>query len=387
MDVSFIMNELGEERELYFNSIAPPIMQSSNFSFKTVGAMRELLMDEYSGYLYSRGKNPTVDILRTKLAALDGAEDALVFSSGAAAIFAAVLSQVKKGDHIISVRDPYSWARKMFEVILPRFGVTTTFIDGTQIENFIEARQANTTLVYLESPNSFTYELQDLRAVAHWAKQHGIVSIIDNSFCTPLNQQPIAMGIDMALQSATKYIGGHSDVMAGVLTGSAEKMKQIFNSEYLNIGSGISPMNAWLLLRGLRTMEIRLQRVSATTHEIWPKLKAHPAIEAIHFPFDPGFPQYELAKAQMKDACGLVTIQLKTQSREQIEQCCNQLKHFLMAVSWGGYESLIFPACASVPENEFDGTNPRHRMIRVYFGLEDAGYLWNDLQQALDQLV
>ena len=147
MDLSYIINQLGEDRELYFNAIAPPIVQSSNFAFNTVAEMRDLLQDEYKGFLYSRGNNPTVDILRKKLAALDGAEDALVFGSGAAAIFVAVLSQVRQGDHVVCVQEPYSWAAHLFGQLLPRFGVTTTFVDGTLTDNFEKALQPNTSLI------------------------------------------------------------------------------------------------------------------------------------------------------------------------------------------------------------------------------------------------
>ena len=219
-DLSYILNELAENREDYFRAISPPIMQTSNFAFKKVADLRKSFENEYADFLYSRGLNPTVDILRKKLAALDGAEDCLVFNSGAAAIFAAVLANVKSGDHILSVKNPYTWAKKMFEDILPRFQVSHSYIDGTKIENFENAIQPNTTVIYLESPNSWTYELQDLAAVASLAKKHGIITIIDNSYCTPLFQKPILLGIDLVLQSATKYISGHSDTVAGVLSGS-----------------------------------------------------------------------------------------------------------------------------------------------------------------------
>jgi cystathionine beta-lyase/cystathionine gamma-synthase len=386
MDVSFILNELGEDREQYFNAVAPPIVQSSNFAFNKVSEMRELMLDEYKGFLYSRGNNPTLSILQQKLAALDGAEAALVFGSGAAAIFASVLSQVKQGDHIVSVRDPYSWAGRMFDVILPRFGVTTTYVDGTRTENFEAALQPNTRLIYLESPNSFTYELQDITAVTQLAKSRNIVTIIDNSYCSPIYQQPIKLGVDLCLQSATKYIGGHSDVVAGVLTGSTEMISKIFASEYMNIGSGVSPFAAWLLLRGLRTLPIRLQRISESTLTIVDWLKKHPAIEKVIFPMDPDFPQYELAKKQMQAGGGLLTIQLKADKIEQVERFCDSLQHFLMAVSWGGHESLAFPACASMNVADFKADEPRHRMVRLYIGLEEPGYLIKDLEQALAKL-
>jgi cystathionine beta-lyase/cystathionine gamma-synthase len=383
MDLSFILNELGEDREQYFNAVAPPIVQSSNFAFDKVSDMRDLLLDEYKGFLYSRGNNPTVAILQQKLAALDGAEAALVFGSGAAAIFASVLSQVKQGDHIISVRDPYSWAKRMFDVILPRFGVTATYIDGTRIENFEAALLPNTTLIYLESPNSFTYELQDIAAVAKLAKSRGIITIIDNSYCSPIFQQPVKMGIDLSLQSATKYIGGHSDTVAGVLTGSTALISKIFASEFMNIGSGIAPFNAWLLLRGLRTLPIRLQRITESTKVLVDWLKLQPNIERVIYPLDPEFEQYELAKRQMQGGCGLITIQLKADQLEQVERFCDSLQHFLMAVSWGGHESLAFPACASMRAADFSAQEPKHRMVRLYIGLEEPGYLIKDLEQAL----
>ena len=386
MDLSYILNELGEDRENYFNAIAPPIIQSSNFAFGTVEEMRSAFADEYSTYLYSRGRNPTVDILCKKLAALDHAEDCLVFNSGAAAIFAAVLANVKSGDHIVSVNKPYTWAQKMFNEILPRFGVTTSYIDGREITNFERAILPNTTVIYLESPNSWDYSLQDLKAVAELAKAENIITIIDNSYCTPLYQQPIDLGIDLVLQSGTKYIGGHSDTVAGVLSGSSKMIEQIFKSEFLNIGSGISPFNAWLLIRGLRTLPLRLERITKTTLQIVQYLQGHEKVEKVIFPFDKSFPQYALAKQQMQGACGLLTFIVKAETVEQIENFCNRLQHILMAVSWGGHESLIVPKCSGMPAAEFDAANPEHRMIRMYVGLEEADYLIKDLERGFGEI-
>src|SRR5690606_9431230 len=246
MDLSYIINESGEEREHYYNAVSVPIMQTSNFVFKKVEDLALAFEDEFtcnesSGYLYSRGINPTVDILRKKLAALDEAEDCLVFNSGAAAIFAGVLGNVNSGDDIDSVEKPYTWSQRMFDVILPRFGITTTYIDATDINNVEKALQPNTSFIYLESPNSWDFVLQDLEKVAEFARLHNIITLCDNSYCTPLYQKPIPLGIDITMQTATKYIGGHSDTLGGVLCGSAKMMEKIFNSEYLNIGSGIQP--------------------------------------------------------------------------------------------------------------------------------------------------
>lgn len=386
MELSYILNELGEERENYYNAVAPPIFQTSNFAFKKVDDLRKAFEDEMSDYLYSRGINPTVDILRKKLAALDGAEDCLVFNSGSAAIFASVLATVKTGDHIVSVNRPYTWAQKMFDNILPRFGVTTTYIDGTRIENFERAILPTTSLIYLESPNSWDFALQDLQAVSELARAEDITTICDNSYCTPIYQKPILAGIDMVLQSATKYISGHSDTIAGVLTGSKIMMKKIFDSEYSNIGSGIQPFNAWLLIRGLRTLPARLQQITNTTQKIVEYLKQHPQIEKVIVPFDESFPQYELAKRQMKGACGLLSFIIRVDKIEQIDLFCESLHHVLMAVSWGGYESLIIPKCASLQPGDFDAVNPEHRMLRFYTGLEEAEYLIKDIEQALARI-
>ena len=386
MDISYIINELAEDREQYFNAVAPPIMQSSNFVFKTVDEMRNAFADEFSTFLYSRGKNPTVEILRKKLAALDAAEDCLVFNSGAAAIFAAVLANVKSGDHIVSVASPYTWAQKLFNDILPRFGITTTYIDGRYIENFERSVLPNTAIIYLESPNSWDYALQDLKAVAELARAENIITICDNSYSTPLYQQPISLGIDLVLQSATKYIGGHSDTLAGVLCGGNEMITRIFNSEYMNIGSGIQPFNAWLLIRGLRTLPARLEQITRTTFQVVTFLKQHPTVEEVIFPFDSDFSQYELAKSQMKNACGLLTFVMKTDNREQIELFCESLQHIFMAVSWGGHESLIIPRCAGMKKEEFNSENREHRMLRLYCGLEQADYLIKDLEQAFNRI-
>ncbi len=383
MNTSYILNELAEDREHYFNAIAPPIMQTSNFAFDKVADLRKALDDEMSGYLYSRGLNPTMDILRKKLAALDGAEDCLVFGNGAAAIFAGVLANVKSGDHIISVRNPYTWAQRTFDVILPRFGVTTTYVDGKDITQFEKALKPHTSFIYLESPNSWTYELQDLKAVAALAKKHNIVTLIDNSYCTPLFQKPIELGIDLCMQTATKYISGHSDTLGGVLTGSHAAIKKIFNSEYLNIGSGIAPFNAWLLIRGLRSLPARLDRITRTTAAVLDFLKQHPKVDQVLFPFDDTFPQYQLAKQQMKGACGLFTFTLKNSSLQNITTFCESLQHFLMAVSWGGHESLVMPKCAGFKAGDFDAGNIEHQYIRLYVGLEEADYLIKDLDQAL----
>ncbi len=195
------------------------------------------------------------------------------------------------------------------------------------------------------------------------------------------------MGMDLAMQTATKYISGHSDTLGGILSGSHFMIKKIFDSEYLNIGSGIQPFNAWLLIRGLRTLPARLDRITKTTNEVLQFLKNHSKIESVIFPFDESFRQYQLAKKQMTGACGLLTMVFKTKEKKEIIKFCESLKHIMMAVSWGGHESLVMPKCAGISDEKFDPLNVEHRYVRLYVGLEDADYLITDLRQALNNIA
>ena len=385
-DLSYILNHLGEDRESYRGAVSPPIFQSSIFAFPDVAAMRESFRDEFRRTTYTRGNNPTVEILRRKVAALEGAEDCLMFGSGAAAIAAAAMASVGAGDHAICVARPYAWTRAVLRDLLGRFGVTTSFIDGTDVENFAQAIKAQTKFIVLESPNSMTYELQDLAAVAQLAKAHGIRTLCDNSYATPLNQSPLALGIDMVAHSATKYLNGHSDVVAGALCASEAIIRRVFKGPYMTCGAILSPHDAWLMIRGLRTLPIRMQRIAQTTREVIAFLHDQEKVEKIYFPHDASHPQFGLARAQMQGASGLLTIALRTDDVAGVERFCNALKRFLMTVSWGGYESLMFPVCVVYPPDA-----PLHppaggaslNLVRLSIGLEEPDVLIADLQQAL----
>lgn len=381
MNQSFIINQLAEDREEYFNAVAPPIIQTSNFAYPTVDEFVAAITNEKDRHIYTRGNNPTVNMLCQKMAALEGAEDCLMVGSGAAAITNAVVSQVNAGDHIVSVREPYTWARHLMTGILPRFNVQTTFVDGTELENFESACTERTKLIYLESPNSWTFELQDLTAIASFAKQRGITTIVDNSYCTALCQRPIDLGIDLVIYSATKYYNGHSDVVAGAICGSKEKITQIFHNEFMTFGNILAPQNAWLMLRSLRTLPIRLKQSSESTLKILEFLRSSAKIERIWYPFLEENSQIELAQRQMKMPMGMFTIALKTRDIASIKRFCETLKYFLIAVSWGGHESLIMPKCAFVGEDDAQVS-----MIRFYVGLEEADVLIVDLDRALLQL-
>ena len=333
MDLSYIINHLGEERDQYFGAVSPPIIQSSNFAFKTVAEMRNTLANEMDTPFYTRGHNPTVSILSKKLAALESAESCLVFGSGSAAIAAAVMSQVKAGDHVVCVQKPYSWTNKLLNNLLRQYGVNTTMVDGRDPDNFAQAIQENTRLFMLESPNSITFELQDIAAITAIAKSHQIKTVVDNSYATPLNQQPITMGADIVVHSATKYLNGHSDIVAGVLCSSRAICEEIFKSEYMTLGAAISPHDAWLMLRGLRTLPLRMERVATTTPKIVAFLEDHPKVSKVHYPFGRSFEQATLAEKQMLRPAGQFSIELHTDSMEAVDRFCDHLQYFLLACS------------------------------------------------------
>ena len=386
MHLSEILNQHGENRKEYYNAVSPPIIQSSNFVFDNLDEFRKAFTDEMENTIYTRGNNPTVAILRKKLAALENAEDALVFGSGSGAIAMAVMSQVYQGAHVVCVNSPYSWTYRLLTEYLPKFGVTHTFVDGTNLEEIENAIQPNTTLLFLESPNSVVLDLQDLEACSKTAKKHGIVTAIDNSYSSPIFQNPIDYGIDIVVHSGTKYLNGHSDVVFGAVCSSKEIITKMFNHELMTLGAIVSPNDAALIIRGLRTLPIRMKQSDESCQKIIGYLQNHPKVEKINFPFLPTFPQYDLAKKQMRGCGGLFSMYLKTDSIEKAELFFHSLKRFLLAVSWGGHESLVLPFCGfyNIPGKD-DTTHP-FNLVRFYIGLEDPDWLIQDLEQALDKI-
>ncbi len=347
--------------------------------FDSVADFKKKREDEKNNHIYTRGNNPTVQILAKKLAALEGAEDALLVASGAAAISNSVIANVKAGDHVVCVNNAYSWANHLLKKLLPRFGVTTTFIEGDDINNFKNAIQDNTVLFYLESPSSLLFTLQDLKVVAQLAKQHNIITILDNSYASPLSHSPIKQGIDIVLHSATKHIGGHSDVVAGVIASNKAMIEKIFHNEYMTLGNILAPNAAWLLLRGLRTIEIRIKRTSATTQKIIQFLENRSEVACIFYPFHQSHPQHDLAWQQMRYPMPMFSVLFKNQEEAKIDAFCDALEYFLLAVSWGGHESLALPLAV-----EHQGRSLY--LVRFYIGLESEEVLIGDIKKALNAL-
>ena len=387
MEKSEILLHLGDEITLAHNPGSPALYQTSNFTFGNVAAMRQSLAHEDEIPFYTRGTNPTIQILQKKLAALEKMEKALIFSSGSAAIATAVMGNIDQGDHILSVSKPYSWTGKLLKNLLPRFGVESTLANGTDVKKFLENIQPNTKLIYLESPNSWTFEMQDLESIADYARAHDIITIVDNSYSSPINQVPADHGIDIVVHSATKYLGGHSDLVAGVLCASGQMIDKLFKSEFMTLGGIISPHDAWLMLRSLRTLPLRIEHTGSSAQKIVSRLEKNDTIEKVYYPFAESFPQKNLVEKYLKGPNGLFTIDLATKDTGEIEKFCNSLKKFKLACSWGSYESLAFPAIATISSQNYDKPDVVINRIRFSIGLDDPDILAEDIENALSEIA
>lgn len=371
------------ERALPAHAVSPPIFQTSIFCFDSYEEFQAALADESTHFLYTRGNNPTVNLCEEKLAALEHAEKAKLVGSGVAASSLAILSCLKSGDHAVVVKDCYSWVQYFFTTYLTRFGIEHTFVEGTEIAQFTDAIQANTKLIYLESPTTFTFKLQNLKQVAALAKSKNITTVIDNTWATPFFQNPIDSGIDLVVHSASKYLGGNSDLIGGVIAGNKKLMTYIFEHEFLPLGPVPDPFQAWLIMRNLRTLHIRMPVHYQNALALASLLEKHPKVESVLYPMLPSFSQYELAREQMRGGSGLFSFRLRTRSLKDVKTFINALKFFKRAVSWGGYESLVFPAAVKFADND-PIPEDRISLIRIHAGIEEVALLQNDLLQALD---
>lgn len=386
MQHSDIILHLGDDNKNSYSPGSPALYQTSNFLFDNVESMRESLTHEDEIPFYTRGTNPTVQALQKKIAALEKTENSLIFSSGSAAIATSVMGNVKSGDHILSVSRPYSWTNKLITGLLSRFGVEHTMASADDSESFLRLVRKNTKLIYLESPNSWTYEMQDLERIAEYARKNRIITVVDNSYASPINQNPAEYGIDIIVHSATKYLGGHSDLVAGVLCGSNEMVRKLFQSEFMTLGGIISPHDAWLMIRSLRTLPLRIDHIGKSAKKIVEHIESNEKIEKIYYPHSSSYDQPDLAKKYLKGPGGLFTIDLKSRDSAQIEVFCNTLKKFKLACSWGSYESLAFPAITTLSSLNYDNPDVAIQRVRFSVGLDDPDLLIEDIENALEKI-
>jgi cystathionine beta-lyase/cystathionine gamma-synthase len=362
-----------------FGAVVPSIAQTSLFTFETFADMSDTFAGRKSRNVYSRTTNPTVSLFERKLAGLEAAEDAIGFPSGMAAISGAVLAFVEPGDRIVCVRHVYPDAYRLFETLLRRLRIAVDYVDGADLAA-VGAALPGAKLLYLESPTSWMMQAHDVGALAALARRHGVLSLIDNSWATPLFQQPVALGVDLVIHSASKYIGGHSDTVAGVVAGGGEAVARIRRTICPYLGAKLAPFEAWLLLRGLRTLPARMLTHEAAALAIARRLREHPNVTAVHHPalersMPPG----------LHGTSGLFSFEADI----DIPLLCDALRLFRLGVSWGGHESLVVPALvtrvqAAGPNSALDFAVPE-RMVRLHVGLEGVETLWSDLQQGLDR--
>jgi cystathionine beta-lyase len=371
-----LIQHLGEEEPFPYGAVVPPIVQTSLFTARTLRE-RHASTGQSGVYYYSRVSNPTMELAERKIAALEGTDRALLFGSGMAAISAALLTFLRTGDHVICVEHAYPPTRALLGEWLPRFGVETTLVPGTELEQFAAARRPNTRLVYLESPTSLTFQLQDLQTVAEWARAHGILTLCDNSWASPVFQQPHALGVDLVLHSASKYLGGHSDLIAGVVAGRAELMDQVAHTREL-LGGILEPFGAWLLIRGLRTLTVRMERLQRNGLQVACWLEVQPFVVQVHHPGLPSHPQHALAQRQMRGYGSLFSLRTHPFTDEQMYRFTDGLRLFRFGPSWGGHESLLL----AWGEGEPDAHGRRPWFFRIYVGLEHPDDLIRDLSAA-----
>ncbi|WP_377892077.1 methionine gamma-lyase [Alkalihalobacillus sp. R86527] len=377
----------GYDAESHHNSLASPIYQTSTFTFETAEAGEKRFAGEEPGYIYSRLGNPTVKMLEERIASLEGADGGLAFGSGMAAVSAVLFHLVRSGDHILCSEGVYGCTFGLLQLMKEKFSVEHDLLPLDSKEQIIEAIRPNTSVIYIETPINPTLKLIDLQMISSIAKERGITVVVDNTFSTPYLQRPLEFGCDIVLHSATKYIGGHGDVVAGLVVGNQETISSIAKSTQKDIGGILSPFDAWLLLRGLKTLPIRMDRHCANSESIVEKLKDHPRIKRVMYPGLEESPSYSIASRQMKKPGGLISFELDG-GKAEAQAFMNRLEMIKIAVSLGDAETLIqHPATmthAVVPVEERMRMGINESLIRISIGLEAWEDVWADLEQALD---
>jgi cystathionine beta-lyase/cystathionine gamma-synthase len=367
--------------ERHHGAVTMPIYQNSLFTYKSYDEFVIAMGDVLNHHVYTRGNNPTVYELEKRLALLEGGEKARCFASGMAAISAAIMSVVKSGDHILCVNQAYGPTMEFIGTYLRKFQIEATFVDGSQINGIRSAVRENTSLIYLESPSTMRFELQDLPACAALAKEVGAATIIDNTWATSCFQNPLSMGIDLVVHSLTKYVSGHSDGVGGVVIGSNEQMEPLGLQEYMLLGGIMSPSTASSMMRGLRTLPLRMERVSQSGLRVAEWLENHPLVSKVNHPGLVSHPQHELALNQMQGYGSLFSFETRV-PLTSMRTWAEGLTYFRIGVSWGGYESLITVNPLSAKDEPESIT-----LVRVYVGLEDANELIEDLKHAFEALL
>ena len=382
-----IVTHLGDDYEKYFDAVIPPIFMNSLHVKKNMEKLNSVERFSDTDFIYGREANPTVGIAEKKIAALEHGTMALCFASGMAATTSAILSVCDAGDHVVCIRNIYG-PTKIFldQYCAPKFHIATTYVRGDDLSEIEAAIRPNTKIIVFESPASLVFSVCDIRAIAGLAKPKGIRTLIDNTYCTPLFQKPLDMGVDLVMHTATKYLGGHSDIIAGALVSKdTELMQRIACRERELFGGILGPMEAWLLIRGMRTLRVRLEAHQAAATQVAQFLDRHPKVRKVNYPGLPSHPQHELIAKQQLGSSGLLSFELDGTFEDAV-RLCDSLQVFQAGVSWGGFESLKSMPFYRLSDSDAAWLGGTRGCIRLHVGLEGADSQLSALDNALKKL-
>jgi len=375
----------GEETDPTSGSVVTPIYQTSTFAFPSTKILLEVMQRKRKGYVYTRWWNPTNQVAERKIANLESGESSLLFPAGMSAISSTILTIVQAGDHVVSMRDVYGATFEFMSEFLPKINVGVTFVDANRPQDIKNVLRDNTKLVYLETPTNPTLKVVDIQAVKKLLGGNDVKIAVDNTFASPYNQQPLKLGADIVVHSATKYFGGHADVTAGAVVSSSKFISELYHTRKL-LGGVLDPHAAWLLIRGLKTFELRMRRHNENGMAIAQFLAKHPKVKQVFYPGLPSHPQHNIASKQMRGFGGMLSF-IPRGNGDYASRVIDRLKVFKLAASLGGVESL---ACQPwtlthfyVPRSERIKAGILDELIRLSIGIEDADDLIADLKQAL----
>jgi cystathionine beta-lyase/cystathionine gamma-synthase len=366
--------------------LATPIYQTSTFE---VTDNDEQLRATRTDHFYTRYGNPTNTVAEKTIAELEGTEAALTFASGMGAITTTVMALVKSGGHVVAQRDIYGGVNKFLSQWLPKMGIETTFVDTIEYEQHARAIRPNTKLLYLESPTNPTLRIVNFKKVAALAKQHGLISMIDATFGTPINQHPAEFGIDLVMHSGTKYLGGHTDLICGAVAGRRALIERIWETR-TTLGNCMDPHASWMLVRGLKTLAVRVARQNENALQVAEFLAEHAKVRSVNYPFLKSHPQYALAREQMAGGGGMVSFEVEG-TGDDARRVSEAMRLFTLAPSLGGVESLVsipvLTSHAMIPAEERARMGVTEQLIRLSVGIENADDLVADLEHALEVVV
>ncbi len=390
-DKSFFTQAVHADRDITKNhgALSTPVYNASTFAFEDADEGAAVHNHEKPGYFYSRLGNPTQETLEKAMSQLENGEDSLAFASGMAAISAAILTLVKSGEHIVALESMYSTTTSLLHHLSDNFGIEVTFIDAADSDNYEKAIRKKTRLLWVETPSNPLLNIADISAIAHISKSNNILSVADNTFATPFNQNPLDLGIDIVVHSATKYLGGHSDLTAGILVGKdKELINQIRLTATRYYGGGMAPQVAWLVLRGIKTLALRMKQHNNNTYVIADMLQSHPKVKMVFYPGLATHINHEVAKKQMKEFGGMVSFDVG--GFEKGRQLTSHVELCSLATSLGGVETIIQHSASmthgSLTPEEREQAGIAEGLIRLSVGIEDANDIIADLENALSKI-